>query len=94
MSKQVFKPSRTLTFDTVQSNSNKLLELFGHDKEDLLHLDLSEVTKCDSAGLALLVEAKRLSKKYHKTLVIMKMPAAIAALAEFCGVDEMLRSNE
>ncbi len=90
MSEQLFKPSCELTFDTVQKDSQRLLKLFRDNNTTSLHLDLSEVVQCDSAGLALLIEAKRLCKHYNKPLTIEGLPKAISALAEFCGVDAML----
>jgi phospholipid transport system transporter-binding protein len=86
----LFKPSRELTFDTVQLDSEHLLALFQDHKTTSVCLDLCDVVQCDSAGLALLIEAKRLGKKYDKILTIEGMPKAISALAEFCGVDVML----
>nr|WP_238585892.1 STAS domain-containing protein [Legionella nautarum] len=67
-----------------------MLKFFHDNKELVLHLDLSEVHHCDSAGLALLIEAKRLTAEQNKTCQIDGMPKAILALAEFCGVDAML----
>ena len=93
-SEKVFKPSSELTFDTVQPDSKRLLKLCLDNKTTKICLDLSEVTHCDSAGLALLIEAKRLCKQYGKSLIIEKMPKIVSALAEFCGVEAMLeRSN-
>ena len=87
---QVFKPSRELTFDTVPLDSEHLLKLFKDNKTTSICLDMSDVLHCDSAGLALLIEAKRLCKQYNKILTIEGMPKAISALAEFCGVEAML----
>lgn len=67
-----------------------MLKFFHDSQEQVLHFDLSEVHHCDSAGLALLIEAKRLSGEQNKTCEIDGMPKAIQALAEFCGVDAML----
>ena len=91
MSEQLFKPSSELTFDTVQSDSTRLMALLQDNKTTKLRFDLCGVTQCDSAGLALLIDAKRLCAQYHKSLVIEGMPKAISALAEFCGVDAMLK---
>ncbi|KTC85601.1 MULTISPECIES: STAS domain-containing protein [Legionella] len=87
---QSFKPSTEMIFATVQSDCQRMLKFFHNNKEAVLHLDLSEVLHCDSAGLALLIEAKRLSAEQNKTCEIDGMPKAIQALAEFCGVDAML----
>ena len=86
----LFKPSCELTFDTVELDSERLLALFRDNKTTSVCLDLCDVVQCDSAGLALLIDAKRLSKKYDKILTIEGMPKAISALAEFCGVEAML----
>ena len=93
MVEQSFIPSPDLTFDTVQSDSQRFLALLSDSKLAVVRLDLSEVKHCDSAGLALIIEAKRLCHQYHKTLVIEGIPRAISTLAEFCGVEAMLTSQ-
>ncbi|WP_347252117.1 STAS domain-containing protein, partial [Legionella sp.] len=90
MQAQSFKPSPEMTFATVQSDCQRLLKFCHENKEAVLHLDLSEVLHCDSAGLALLIEARRLCKEQNKVCKIDGMPKATQALAEFCGVDGML----
>lgn len=90
MSEQLFKPARELTFDTVQADSQRLLNVLRNNETTSVRLALDEVEQCDSAGLALLIEAKRLCKQYQKTLAITGMPKHIAALAEFCGVEAIL----
>ena len=78
----------------MQEDSERLLTFLRDTKAVQVHLDLCAVTQCDSAGLALLIEAKRLCKQYSKTLIIDGMPKAIYALAEFCGVEAMLESGD
>ena len=90
MSAQVFKPSIDLSFTTVQSDGQRLLNLLRETDTTIIRLDLSDVTHCDSAGLALLIEARRLCLKFDKTLLIEGMTKNIATLAEFCGVESML----
>lgn len=90
MNEQLYKPSRELTFDTVRVDSQRLLKLLQDESTACVRLDLHDVVQCDSAGLALLIEAKRLCKQYHKILVIEGMSKGIYALAEFCGVDALL----
>ena len=94
MGDQTFKPSSELTFDTVQKDSEQLIKFLRDNHETEVHLNLHQVTLCDSAGLALLIEAKRLCKQYNKRLVIEGMPKAIYALAEFCGVEAMLEQGD
>ncbi len=80
-----------MTFATVQSDCERLVKYFREVTSNLVKLDLSEVTHCDSAGLALLIEAKRLSAVRNKTCEVEGMSKAVHALAEFCGVDAILR---
>jgi phospholipid transport system transporter-binding protein len=89
----VFKPSVDMTFSAAHSDRQRLLQFCRENDQETLHLDLSEVTHCDSAGLALLIEAKRLCIELNKTLSIAGMPKAIHALAEFCGVGAMLENK-
>jgi len=87
---RLFTPSSVLTFDTVQEDTARLLLLLKNADVTQIRIDLSQVTHCDSAGLALLIEAKRLSSQYHKTLLIDEIPDLISGLAEFCGVENIL----
>lgn len=89
---QSFKPSQDMTFETVQADCQRLIAFFQKHEGTVLNLDLSEVLHCDSAGLALLIEARRLCSLCDKTYKITGMPKIIQALAEFCGVDTMLYS--
>ena len=86
----LFEPSIHLTFDTVESDRKRLLKYM--QSPDITHfqLDLSQVKQCDSAGLALLIEAKRVGKQLNKSFEIKGMPSVIHDLAEFCGVDVIL----
>lgn len=90
MTKGLFKPTKPMTFATADVHYQQLLDLFGTTKDADLVICLSEVSQCDSAGLALLIEAKRLAKKYHKTLVIQGITKVVQDLAVFCGVEDIL----
>jgi phospholipid transport system transporter-binding protein len=61
-----FKPGPLLTFKSVISVRAKLYKALVEDTSDRFCLDLSEVTHCDSAGLALLIEASKLCKQNNK----------------------------
>lgn len=87
---QAFKPSSKMTFSTVQADCERLHNYCRESKAAFLSIDLSEVIYCDSAGLALLIEAKRLSKEKKKICKIESMPKTVQVLAEFCGVDQIL----
>lgn len=91
MQAQVFKPSQAMTFETVQADCRRLLRFCQDSPEAVvLNFDLSEVVHCDSAGLALLIEARRLCGAQNKTCKIIGIPKRVQALAEFCGVDAIL----
>lgn len=91
MQEQSFKPSSEMTFVTVQVDCERLYHYYKETNTLPLRIDLSGVTYCDSAGLALLIEAKRLSKAKNKSCKIEAMPKIVQALAEFCGVAQILR---
>ena len=85
----VFMPSDVLTFDTVSSDLARfVLHLEQHPKATLV-LNLEHVTHCDSAGLALLIQARRLCQEKQCTLRFEGMPQAISDLATFCDVDKL-----
>ena len=93
MSEQRFKPSNELTFGTVQNDIARLHKLFTTGTISNLSFELHNVNYCDSAGLALLIETKRLCKQHNVRLEINGVPKSISALAEFCGVEGMLEST-
>lgn len=53
-------------------------------------LDLTAVTRADSAGLSLLLELTRRAKAKGLTLKIRNAPEQIRDLAEFFGVNSIL----
>ncbi|AHE67458.1 STAS domain-containing protein [Legionella oakridgensis] len=89
-----FKLSNELTFDTVESDYKRLLKAIQDNDTKNFCLDLQHVTECDSAGLALLIEAKRLCKQYDKSLLIHGMSKDIYALAKFGGVEVMINDKQ
>jgi phospholipid transport system transporter-binding protein len=54
-------------------------------------LDLSGISKADSAGLALLLEVSRRSKAKGRQLSIRGANGQITQLARFFGLDQILR---
>lgn len=93
MNKVYFKPGVELTFKTVVAVRAKLYQALMENKSGLFSLDLSDVKHCDSAGLALLIEARKLCKKNSKAIEIIGMPMHTQHLAEFCGVKGILEAN-
>lgn len=58
-----------------------------------LEIDLSNVTRSDSAGLALLVELVGRAWQQDRTLCLRNFPAQLASLAEISGVQELLKAE-
>ncbi|TAL64096.1 MAG: anti-sigma factor antagonist [Legionella sp.] len=87
-----FKPGTELTFKTVVSVRAKLYKALMDDTTSRFCLDLSDVKHCDSAGLALLIEARKLCKHSNKTLEVIGISPETHSLAEFCGVESILET--
>ena len=87
---KAFLPSNEMMFTTVEADRQRLLCHCRGLEGTVLTLNLGAVDHCDSAGLAFLIEAKRLAAQHGKTCRIEDMPKSVHALAEFCGVDKML----
>lgn len=87
-----FKPDLDLTFKTVVSLRAKLYKAIMESKQTHFTLDLSQVKHCDSAGLALLIEAKKLCQHSNKTFEVVGISPETQSLAEFCGVASILES--
>ncbi|MFI4918156.1 MAG: lipid asymmetry maintenance protein MlaB [Legionellales bacterium] len=85
-----FKFGTELTFKSVISERAKLQQVMITDGSDRLCLDLSNVSHCDSAGLALLIEARKLCKQHNKTFEVIGISGETRSLAEFCGVECVL----
>ncbi|MFI4962351.1 MAG: lipid asymmetry maintenance protein MlaB [Legionellales bacterium] len=87
-----FKPGSELTFKSVVSVRANLFKALMAGSNQEFCLDLSEVKLCDSAGLALLIEASKLCKRTNKVLKVTGISSATQSLAEFCGVKSILVS--
>jgi phospholipid transport system transporter-binding protein len=94
MDSTYFKPSDELTFDTVVTNRADFYAQLLKDNSGKICLDLEKVVHCDSAGLAFLVEAKKLCKKHNKNLQLMGMASKTKSLAEFCGLEVVLWGSQ
>lgn len=90
MQKEIFKPSEDLVFSTVQANKEGLMKHLQTSLSNHFYLDLREVVQCDSAGLAWLIEAKRLCRNASKHFEIIGMSQGVLALIEFCGLQTIL----
>ncbi len=82
-----------LTFNTVPEVAVKGLALFKGAGKDL-RIDLREVSRTDSAGLALLIAWLRYAKKENKNLRFLNIPAQMLALAQISSLDQILPLSE
>lgn len=85
-----FKPANTLTFETVCLDKQRWKALIKDRKPACLQCDLSAVSDCDSAGLALLVGMRRLCHLRGIRLMMLDTPKSIRALAVLYGVESIL----
>jgi len=53
-------------------------------------LDLSGITRADSASIALLLELTRRARAAGKSLQFTQLPPQMVTLLEFFGIDDML----
>jgi phospholipid transport system transporter-binding protein len=84
----LFALSGELDFDNVPGVWKESLALFS--TAPALILDLSGVTRTNSAGLALLIEWLRLARQQGKPIEIRNVPEQMRALISASGLDEVL----
>ncbi len=90
----VFFPADSLTKETVLSELARFLEVLNKHAKAWIILDLSQVLNCDSAGLALLIEVKRLCGLKQNKIRMQNMSNTMLDLATFFGVDNLFLESE
>ncbi len=85
---QVYNVSGELTLETATAVLSKSTSLF--DTAARLDIDLANVTRADSAGLALLVSWMRQARQGSKPIEFQHVPAQMLAIAKASGLDEIL----
>jgi phospholipid transport system transporter-binding protein len=55
-----------------------------------LDVDLADVGRADSAGVALLIEWQRQAQKQNQSIRFFNIPSQMLAIARLSGVDELL----
>jgi len=85
---QCIRISGELSFFT----ANDILPEMGLMLESVTSIDinLAEVTRSDSAGLALLIEWMRVAERNNKKIVFHSIPEQMLAIASASGLDELL----
>jgi phospholipid transport system transporter-binding protein len=82
--------SGDLTFDTVKKLSIEAAAMLGANNS-VKQLDLSEVERVDSSGLALLLEWQAGAKKRGALFQVVHAPADLVSLAKLCEAQELLQ---
>ncbi|MCX7088691.1 MAG: STAS domain-containing protein [Methylococcales bacterium] len=77
-----------LTFATITQDTLKAIDC-SHEGQSI-RLDLKEITASDSAGLALMIEWLKISKKNNSTLSFINIPLQLKTLAKMSGFDPNL----
>ena len=84
----LFRVGGQLTFSTVNDILGQAQALF--EPINTLAIDLAEVTRSDSAGLALLITWMRDAKNSNKNIVFHNIPSQMLAMANASGLVELL----
>jgi len=63
------------------------------DISGTIDIDLQNVERADSAGVALLIEWQRTARQQQQKICFQNIPSQMLAIARLCGVDELLALN-
>lgn len=88
-----FRVQGELTFETVSLLVRDSASMF-QTPFDLLDVDLSGVSRSDSAGLALLIEWSRGASRNGKKIRFHKVPRQMRVIAEASDLDRVLSLEE
>jgi len=78
-----------LTFDSTPSIYEELESRFESTGE-VITVELGEVNRFDSSGLALLLEWQAMANRQHRRLRIQNAPDILLRLAKLCEADKLL----
>lgn len=83
-----------LNMQTVPGISKQLAELMAQSDNGALELDLAGISRSDSAGVALLVEAMQIAKMSQRTLSFSHLPQQMKDIAGVSGLLDILPISE
>ena len=90
MMDNVCRPIAQMTFLSVEHERLRFKDYCQALNGAGVQVDLQDVLHCDSAGIALLIEIKRICRALGCVSTICNMPTSASALAEFYGIRELL----
>ena len=79
-----------LNMQSVPEASKLLAELMAESSTTNLTLDLASISRSDSAGVALLIDAMQLAKASKMTLVFSNLPQQMQDIAGISGLLDIL----
>jgi len=85
---QTYNIRGELTLATAKAVLSESTDLFGNAAK--LDIDLANVTRADSAALALLMSWMRQAREGNKPIQFQHIPAQMLAIAKASGLDEIL----
>lgn len=85
----IYAVAGELNMQSVPVISKKMVELMSSEKQNFT-LDLSSVSRSDSAGVALLVEAMQLAKTNNLALSLSNLPQQMQDIAGISGLLDIL----
>lgn len=83
-----------LTFSTVPAVLKRIFSWISSQKNNNLVIDLTNITSIDSAGVALLVELRRLTYTMYKKNLAFKVSSQMKQLIGFYELDGFLEHIE
>ena len=75
---------------TVPAAAKQLKDILPKSAGDNVTLDLAQVSRCDSAGVALLVEVMQMTNLAEQTLHFSNLPEQMKDIAGLSGLLEIL----
>jgi ABC-type transporter Mla MlaB component len=83
---------KKLTFDNVNQALKKALVWILAQKSNYLSIDLSNISFIDSAGVAMLVELKRITHVEYQKNLVLKFSNQIVQMIEFYELEGLLEN--
>lgn len=83
-----------LNMQTVPEVSKQLSEIMAQSDNDALVFDLSGISRSDSAGVALLVEALQIAKMSQRSVTFSHLPQQMKDIAGVSGLLDILPISE
>ncbi len=78
-----------LTIETVNDIWQQGCEKIRQSAGSPMIVDLSKVSHCDSAGVAMIIDWLRVAKKNNKQLILKNLPEQMRAIVEVSGLSKL-----